>query len=79
MKLFTALAATSMLLAGSAFATASTNAPAPTAAAPAKAAPAPTATKPAHEMDSCSKDAASKGLHGKSRKSFLKDCRAPKK
>ena len=79
MKMLTALAATSMLLAGSAFAAAGTNAPAPTAAVPAKAAPAPTAAKPVHEMDSCAKDAAAKGLHGKSRKSFVKDCRAAKK
>jgi hypothetical protein len=79
MKLLTVLTASSLLLASSAFAAVGANTAAPAIATTAKAAPATAAAKPAHEMDSCAKDAAAKNLHGKDRKSFLKDCRAPKK
>jgi invasion protein IalB len=66
-----AAAALSLLLAGAAFA----QAPAP-AASPAPAATAPAKTGKARSPESleCSKQADEKGLKGKERKKFRKDC-----
>ena len=76
MKLMTLLTCSSLLMAGAAFAAADTS----SATAPATTAPAATTGKH-HAManDDCSKEATTKGLHGKERHSFLKTCRAGKK
>ncbi len=87
MKMFgklIALGFAAALVSGSALAQAPAAAPsAPKAAAPATppsaapTAPAPTAAQPARSPQSleCSKEADAKGLHGKARKKFKKECK----
>lgn len=77
--LFAAAAISSLLLAGPVLAQSTTAPAAKTDTAAPAAAPAATdkkATKPRSAASlQCSKDADDKGLHGKDRKKFMKDCK----